>query len=105
MTEKDFNKVIDDIKETLGNENVGLIADNLAILISDNTNVNNEITKKDEEIQTLKEDKERLIKTNGNLLQQVTFGKEEDIIYSNKKNEEEKEYIDYKLGFDEKRKF
>ena len=105
MTEKDFNKVIDDIKETLGNENVGLIADNLAILISDNTNVNNEITKKDEEIQTLKEDKERLIKTNGNLLQQVTFGKEEDIINSNKKNEEEKEYIDYKLGFDEKRKF
>ncbi len=105
MQEKDFQKVIDDMKETLGEESVGKIADSLGILITDNSNMNKEINKKDDEIKVLKEDKERLITTNGNLLQQVTFGKEEDIIDKGNNKEEQKKYIDYKLAFDEKRKF
>ena len=105
MQEKDFQKVIDDMKETLGEESVGKIADSLGILITDNSNMNKEINKKDDEIKVLKEDKERLITTNGNLLQQVTFGKEEDIIDKGNNKEEKKKYIDYKIAFDEKRKF
>lgn len=106
MTEKDFQKVIDDIRETVGDEVVGKIADNLGILISDNSNMNSELNKKDDTIKSLQDDKDRLIKTNGNLLLQVTAGKEEDIINTNEKKEkEEKKYIDFRTAFDEKRKF
>lgn len=105
MTEKDFQKVIDDIKETIGDEVVGKIADNLGILISDNSNMNSELNKKDDTIKSLQDDKDRLIKTNGNLLLQVTAGKEEDIINTNEKKEEKKTYVDFKTAFDEKRKF
>ncbi len=105
MTEIDFQKVIDDIKETIGDEVVGKIADNLGILISDNSNMNSELNKKDDTIKSLQDDKDRLIKTNGNLLLQVTAGKEEDIINTNEKKEEKKTYVDFKTAFDEKRKF
>lgn len=106
MTEKDFQKVIDDIKETIGDEVVGKIADNLGILISDNSNMNSELNKKDDTIKNLQDDKDRLIKTNGNLLLQVTAGKEEDIINTNEnKEKKEKKYIDFRTAFDENRKF
>lgn len=105
MIEKDFQKEIDKIKEAVGDEVVGKIADTLGILISDNTNMNAELNKKDDTIKNLQDDKDRLIKTNGNLLLQVTAGKEEDIINTNKKKEEKKEYIDFRTAFDEKRKF
>lgn len=105
MIEKDFQKEIDKIKEAVGDEVVGKIADTLGILISDNTNMNAELNKKDDTIKSLQNDKDTLIKTNGNLLLQVTAGKEEDIINTNKKKEEKKEYIDFRTAFDEKRKF
>lgn len=105
MQEKDFQKVINDMKETLGEENIGKIADSLGILITDNSNMNKDLAKKDDEIKILKDDKERLITTNGKLLQQVSYGTEEEIIDIGKEKEEKKKYIDYKLGFDEKRKF
>lgn len=105
MQEKDFQKVINDMKETLGEENIGKIADSLGILITDNSNMNKDLAKKDDEIKILKDDKERLITTNGKLLQQVSYGTEEEIIDTRKEKEEKKKYIDYKLAFDEKRKF
>lgn len=105
MLEKDFQKEIDKIKEAVGDEVVGKIADTLGILISDNTNMNAELNKKDDTIKSLQNDKDTLIKTNGNLLLQVTAGKEEDIINTNEKKEEKKEYIDFRTAFDEKRKF
>ena len=104
MQEKDFQKVINDMKETLGEENIGKIADSLGILITDNSNMNKDLVKKDDEIKILKDDKERLITTNGKLLQQVSYGTEEEIIDTGKEKEEKKKYIDYKLAFDEKRK-
>ena len=106
MLEKDFQNEIDKIKEAVGDEVVGKIADTLGILISDNSNMNSELNKKDDTIKNLQADKDRLIQTNGNLLLQVTAGKEEDIMNSNEKKEkEEKKYIDFRTAFDEKRKF
>lgn len=105
MVEKDFQNEINKIKEAIGDEVVGKIADTLGILISDNSNMNAELNKKDDTIKSLQDDKDRLIKTNGNLLLQVTAGKEEDIINTNEKKEKKKEYIDFKTAFDEKRKF
>lgn len=105
MLEKDFQKEINKIKEAVGDEVVGKIADTLGVLISDNSNMNAELIKKDDTIKSLENDKDTLIKTNGNLLLQVTAGKEEDIINTNEKKEEKKEYIDFRTAFDEKRKF
>lgn len=107
MLEKDFQNEIDKIKTAVGDEIVGKIADTLGILISDNSNMNSELNKKDDTIKNLQADKDRLIQTNGNLLLQVTAGKEEDIINTNEKKEkeEEKKYIDFRTAFDEKRKF
>ena len=106
MIEKEHEKIINNIKEKLGKENVGKIADDLGLLITDNANMNKDLSKKDDEIKILREDKERLITTNGNLLQQVSFGKEDEIINMGKKEEDEKKkYIDFKSCFDEKRKF
>ena len=105
MLEKDFQNEINKIKEAVGDEIVGKIADTLGVLISDNTNMNAELNKKDDTIKSLQNDKDTLIKTNGNLLLQVTAGKEEDIINTNEKKEEKKEYIDFRTAFDEKRKF
>lgn len=106
MLEKDFQNEIDKIKTAVGDEVVGKIADTLGILISDNSNMNSELNKKDDTIKNLQADKDRLIQTNGNLLLQVTAGKEEDIMNTNEKKEKEKKkYIDFRTAFDEKRKF
>ena len=105
MLEKDFQNEINKIKEAVGDEVVGKIADTLGVLISDNSNMNAELIKKDDTIKNLQNDKDTLIKTNGNPLLQVTAGKEEDIINTNEKKEEKKEYIDFRTAFDEKRKF
>lgn len=103
-----FNQLIDGVKEKLGEENTALISDDLAILISDNTQTNKDLEDRDKQINTLKQDKENLIKTNGNLLQQVSVGKEEDFSFNQnkqKENEEKKEPFSFKKQFDEKGNF
>lgn len=106
MIEKDFEKVTKSIQEKLGKDNVGLIADDLGLLITDNTTMNESLRKKDEQITKLQQDKEALITTNGNLLQQVAMGDEDSLI--NKKEDKEPEPIkpfDYRSVFDEKGNF
>lgn len=71
MTTEDFNKLINGMKEKLGDENTSKIADDLAILISDNANINKDLKTKDDTIQKLNTDKDTLINTNGKLLQQI----------------------------------
>lgn len=71
MTTEDFNKLINGMKEKLGDENTSKIADDLAILISDNANINKDLKSKDDTIQKLNTDKDTLINTNGKLLQQI----------------------------------
>ena len=103
-----FNQIIDGVKEKLGEEATALISDDLAILISDNTQTNKDLEDRDKQINTLKQDKENLIKTNGNLLQQVSVGKEEDFSFNQnkqKENEEKKEPFSFRKQFDEKGNF
>ena len=71
MTTEDFNKLINGMKEKLGDENTSKIANDLAILISDNANINKDLKTKDDTIQKLNTDKDTLINTNGKLLQQI----------------------------------
>lgn len=103
MLPKDFEKITQSIQEKLGQENVGLIADDLGKLITDNANMNKEMKSKDDEISKLKDDKEKLIITNGSLLQQVSMGVEPP--KDEGKKEEKKEVFDFRTVFDEKGNF
>lgn len=101
-----FNELINGVREKLGEENTSLIADDLAILISDNAQVNSELEEKESKIEKLGKDKENLIKVNGNLLQQVTDDKiENDDINFNKSEEKENKPFSFKAQFNEKGEF
>ena len=103
MQTEDFNKLINGVREKLGEENTSLIADDLAILISDNAQINTDLENKDKEIEKLGKDKENLIKVNGNLLQQVTDDKidDNDFKFNEKEKEDKKEPFSFKKQFDE----
>ena len=107
MQTENFNNLINGIKEKLGEENTSLIADDLAILISDNAQVNSDLESKDSEIEKLGKDKENLIKVNGNLLQQVTDDKIEDSDFKLNENNKEvkKEPFSFKAQFDKNGEF
>lgn len=106
MTEKEFEKVTKSIQDKLGKENTSLIADDLGKLITDNGTMNATMKQKDERISKLEQDKEALIQTNGNLLQQVAIGDEGGLINKNKPKEDEPpKPFDYRSVFDEKGNF
>ena len=81
------------MQSKLGEEASGLIADDLGMLISDNKAVNDSEVKYQDEIKMLKDQKEKLIATNGNLLQQISFGVEEQ---SKEVKEEPRKHIDFR---------
>ena len=96
MTEKEFEKITKSIQDKLGKENTSLIADDLGKLITDNATMNKDLKQRDERISKLEQDKEALITSNGNLLQQVAMGDESGLINKNEpKNEEAKKPFDY----------
>ena len=106
MLEKEFEKITKSIQDKLGKENTSLIADDLGKLITDNATMNKDLRGRDERISKLEQDKEALITTNGNLLQQVAMGDESGLINKNEpKNEEPKKPFDYRSVFDEKGNF
>lgn len=106
MTEKEFEKITKSIQDKLGKENTSLIADDLGKLITDNGTMNADLRGRDERISKLEKDKEALITTNGNLLQQVAMGDEGGLINKNEPKEDEpKKPFDYRSVFDEKGNF
>ena len=87
------------IQEKLGKENAGKIADDIANILTYDNKLQKDIKDKTEEITKLKKDKEMLIEANGNLLQQVPFGKDDS---DNKKQDpEENKVFDFRTVFDE----
>ena len=106
MTEKEIEKITKSIQDKLGKENTSLIADDLGKLITDNATMNKDIKGRDERISKLEQDKEALITTNANLLQQVVMGDDSSLINTNEpKDEEPKKPFDYRSVFDEKGNF
>ena len=106
MTEKEFEKITKSIQDKLGKENTSLIADDLGKLITDNGTMNADLKQRDERISKLEKDKEALITTNGNLLQQVAMGDEGGLINKNEPKEDEpKKAFYYRSVFDEKGNF
>lgn len=106
MKKEDFDNLTKSMQEKLGKEASAKIADDIGKLITDNTQMNNEISKRDNEINKLKQDKENLIATNSSLLQQVGMSTE-DFSTSKKLKEDEgeKKPFSFKSCFDEKGNF
>lgn len=107
MKNEEMQKIVNSIQEKIGNEASGLISDDLGMLITDNTNMNKDLTNKENEINKLKQQKEQLIATNGNLLQQVSMGNQDDFKNNipTKKDDEPKKPFSFKAQFDEKGNF
>lgn len=104
MNNEDLQASIDSIQEKLGEESSALIADDLGILISNNTKVYNSIQEMNKEITQLKSDKEKLVIANGNLLQQVPMASEYDK-HQSSKEEGSKKSFNLKDAFDSKGNF
>lgn len=78
MKEEDLQTITNSIKEKLGEEGTALIADDLGILLTKNTQVLDNISKQENEISSLKSTNEKLVLANGRLLQQVPMGTSAD---------------------------
>lgn len=104
MNNTEMKTLTDSIQSKLGTENSGLIADDIATLLTDCNMMNTQISQKDSEIEQLKKDKENLMNVNGNLLQKVTMDFEKPENNSNPNNEAPK-IIDINTAFDKKGNF
>ena len=78
MKKEEFDSKMTSILDKIGSESSNLILDDVAILYSDNENMNKEIEKKEQEIADLKKRNETLQRVNGNLLLQVGVGTQDD---------------------------
>lgn len=101
MKNEELAVITDSIKEKLGEEATALIADDLGLLMSENSRVYTSMNSKDEEITKLKENNERLVKANANLLQRVPITPSEPA----RVKEEPKKSISLSSCFDSKGNF
>lgn len=96
-----FDEIVNGITDKLGEETTSTIGDDIANLISFQSNQQDELKKRDGEIEKLKKTNDMLVKANGSLLQQVSA-------YTEEKEEEtpkKKEPLDYRTLFDKNGKF
>ena len=94
-----FDDIRKSMETKLGEENVALISDDMASLITYNQTQMDSIKEKDNEIKTLKSDKEKLILANGNLLKQMPMSKDDGSFEEPKKDDKP---FSYRSIFDEK---
>lgn len=103
MKEEDIKQITDSIKEKLGEETYATISDDIGILFTKNTEVQNQIVELNENVNGLTEKNSKLASANASLLQQVPMG------LDNSKpvqiDEEPKEPFNFKSLFDEKGNF
>lgn len=104
MKKEEMDKLTQGIQEKIGKEASALIADDIGRLVTDNAQMNNSLENKDKQINKLKQDKENLITTNGNLLQQIGMG-EEPPKQNERKEEKQEKVFSFKSAFDEKGHF
>lgn len=105
MKKEDFEKITNSMQEKLGKENASLIADDLVSLITENNRMEKEISKRETDITKLKDDKEKLMTTNINLLQQIDMGEDVPPHEIKNKETEEKPNYNFKNAFDKKGRF
>lgn len=94
-----IDEITNSIKEKLGDEESGKIADDLASLLIHDKSLNDSIVNKDKEIEKLKSDKDLLVSANANLLMKIPAGKEDDEEFSNNSKVEEYKPFDFRSVF------
>lgn len=94
-----IDEITSSIKEKLGEEESGKIADDLASLLIHDKSLNDSLVNKDKEIQKLKSDKDLLVSANANLLMKIPAGKEDDEEFSNNSKVEEYKPFDFRSVF------
>ena len=99
MKYKEFDDKMTQMLNKIGDDSSNLIFDDIAVLLTDNQKMNNDLEAKDREIESLKSSIDKLQKVNGNLLLQIPAIKAE------KKEEPKKEYHSMREAFDEFGKF
>lgn len=97
MEYKDYDNKMTSMLDKIGNDSANLILDDVAVLLTDNKKMNEDLINKDNEIKRLNDLNTRLQKVNGNLLLQIPVQKEE------KKETEKPESPKYNINeaFDE----
>lgn len=78
MKKDEFDSKMSSMLEKIGSDNSNLILDDVAVFLSDNQAMNEELEKREKEIKDLKNRNETLQRVNGNLLQQVGTSINED---------------------------
>lgn len=101
MEDEKLLSITNSIEEKLGKENSATIADDLGILMTENSKTQELLKQHEEEIKTLKERNDKLVAANGNLLQQIPMGKTD----KKEESEEPKKSISLKDAFDSKGNF
>lgn len=94
--------ITNSIKTKLDEETYAKISDDIANLSIFDNNNSTLLNEKNNEIIKLKDDKEQLIKANGNLMLKIPRGKEEPF---EEKQEVQKKTFDFRDCFDEKGNF
>jgi hypothetical protein len=102
MKNNEFQNKMTEMQKKIGNDASNLILDDIGLLLTDNQNMNDELSKRDKEIQSLKQTNEMLQRVNGNLLQQVAMGDDDE---PKSKEPEKKEPFDFRSVFDENGNF
>ena len=100
MEYKDYDSKMTSMLEKIGDDASSLIIDDVAMLLTDNQKMNDEISNKNQEIERLKNLNSKLQQVNGNLLLQIPTKKEE----VNERKEEKKPF-NMRDVFDEKGNF
>ena len=104
MKSEELEAITNSIQAKVGEEAASMIADDLGKLITSNTQTLNLISQKDKEIARLKDNNEKLVIANGNLLQSVSMGVEEKH-QPETVQETEKKNFNFRSVFDEKGHF
>lgn len=97
MDDKQLTKISNSMKKKLGEEGFAKISDDIGLLITGNTSNLEELKKREEQINELKETNQQLITANGNLLKQVPMGSDEP---DDSEKESKTEKIDLRKAFD-----
>lgn len=105
MKSEELEAITNSIQAKVGEEAASIIADDLGKLITSNTQTINLINQKDKEIARLKDNNEKLVIANGNLLQSVSMGVESEKHQTDETPKENTTKFNFRSVFDDKGHF
>lgn len=102
LSKEEFEKLIENLRAKLDETTVALVSEELIALMSAYTTGFDEYSKSLEEVETLKGEKEELLKVNGKLYQRIGFDEEKEEDKFNDDSREDEEEIKIEDVIDEK---